>query len=1071
MVALTVRMLGGLRLEYDGAIVQLASARVRAIVAYLLLHRDRPHERARLAFLLWSESDEGQARTNLRQALYQLRHSLPQAEHYLDLDGQWLQWREDATCELDVARFEAAVVRAEQAQDAEDVTLERAWLDEAVRLYRGDLLPEMYDAWVEDARERLRGSHAGVLERLVTLAEGQRDYRAAVRYTRRLVQHDPLVEAPYRRLMRLHALCGERAKALHTYHTCVSLLQRELGIEPTGATLAAYEQVLQRDPEGGPGALTRADDTRHAALATVAPLVGRSPEMARLRTAWQSARAGRALLVLVTGDSGIGKTRLVEEYARGLLRREALRVAVRCYAAEGALAFAPVTALLRGALLAAPSAELDPVWRGEVSRLLPELADDRSRALGPLTENWQRQRLFEALARVALAHHQPMLAMIDDLQWCDRDTLEWLHFLLRFDLRAQLLVLATARTHEIGANAALVGLLAALRSEELMREVELGPLSEVETGMLARSLWRADPKPEALTALFEETEGNPLFVVEMLRDGWIERSEDEASTGETHAASLPPKLRAVISSRLEQLSPPSFALVSIAAVIGREFGFELLVKVSRQRDEEVVRGLDELWQRRIVREVGAGQYDFSHDKLRLVAYGALSLTRRRLLHRHTAEALENLAGGESGQIAYHYDLAGSPERAIPYYRQAAEAARALYASEEAVKAYRRALVLLDGLPASEAFTRWRDDVGAQLLEGLGDVFALQGLHEAARERFAGALARTPVPERISRARLWRKIGSAWVAQYDYGEALAAFEAAEAELGPGDAGDGSAWWREWIDLGLARSDRLHWQREWDENERVLKRMETAVKRRGTALERGQVYARLGFAIFARGGFVHSDEAVARLRAALAEAEVANVAGLTIIAHFLLGFALLWQDDRSEAQTQLDKSLAASELVGNAVMRVSCLTYLSFAHRLAGTRDATRAYADRALEAATALPMPEYAGAAHGQLAWLAWRGEDLATCEREGEAALACWRSGRWYPLQWSARLPLMAVRLRQGRHEEALACAAPLLEPDRQRLPNALTEALACALQAAGEPEVSAALQRAVAVAEAEGLL
>ena len=1076
MATLTVRLLGGMRLEHDGVVLHLASVRARAVVAYLLLHRDHPHERAELASGLWPESSESQARTNLRQTLYQLRRALPDMDRFFVLDGQRLQARSAVPLELDVARFEACTAHLRQTEDTVEAILERERLEEAVRYYGGDLLPEMYDEWLDEPRERLRACYVGVLERLVVITEEQRDYRAALRHAQRWLQHDPLVEEPYRCLMRLYALCGERAKALHVYHSCASLLQREVGGEPSQQTQMAYQQVLRLGSDSAARAAAAAADAVRSTAASPVPLVGRTHELAQLRTAWRQANAGGPSLVLVSGDSGIGKSRLVEEFVRGLSRREASVATARCYAAEGALAFAPVTSLLRSAALAAPLADLEPAWRRELSRLLPELADQRSPPPETLEGHWQRRRLFEAMARVVLAG-QPVVLVFDDLQWCDRDTLEWLRFLLAFDARARVLVVATARSHEVDANTALVGLLAELWGDGSISECELGPLNEAETASLARSLWRGEPTAEALARLFEQTEGVPLFVVEMLHSGWDAQVEAPASSAATPPQPLPPKLRAVIASRLDQLSPTSSELMSMAAVIGREFGFEVLVEVSRRSEDEVMHGVDELWQRRIVREVTAGLYDFSHDKLREVAYAASSQTLRRRLHRYTAEALETLGEGDevSGQIAYHYDLAESPERAIPHYRRAAEAARALFAHEEAVAAYERALELVERLPESAAFARWRDEVAGQVLEGLGDVRHLQGMHEVAREHFGAALERLLPAARIDRARLWRKIGETLVAQHRYGEAFAALASAEDALGLQSAGAGSAWWREWIDIGLARSSAHVWKGEWDASEQVLRSLEIPLRRHGTAAERGRLLVLQAFAVLGRDRHIYSDGAVALLRAALVEAEEADSESVGNAARFLLGFTLLWHDDRgevraeleAEAQAQLEQALAACEASGDAVMRVSCLTSLSFVHRLAGNHDATRAYALRTLEAATALEMSQYAGAAHGQLAWLAWRAGDRAACEREAEAALAWWRSGWPYPLQWNARLPLMAVRMRQRRLEAALACVASLLEPNRQRLPEPLTEALEAAAQAGAGPEArEAALERVLVVAQ-----
>ncbi len=1086
MATLTVRLLGGLRLECDGAVRQLASARAKAIVAYLLLHRGEPHERAQLAYLLWPESDERQARTNLRQVLHQLRRVLPESDGCLSLDGQQLEWRVDASIELDVERFEEAVASAARARDRGEVAHERASLEEAARLYRGDLLPEMYDPWLEQRRESLRQRYAAVLERLVTLAEGRLDYPGALQFAQRLVQHDPLVEAPYRRLMRLHALCGERAKALLVYHRCASLLQRELAVEPSWTTRATYEQMLQLQADGGPTAARPATSLQRPAAAPVVPLVGRAKELSKLQAAWRHASAGVASLTLVTGDSGIGKTRLVEEFARGLPRREAARVAVRCYGAEGALALAPVTAILRGAALTGALVELDPVWRREVGRLLPELADGRPPPYAGSAPGWQRQRLFEALARAVLAC-QPLLVTIDDLPWCDRDSLEWLRFLLRFDPHARMLVLATARTHEIEGNEALVAFLSALEGEELVSELELVPLSVVETAALARSLWRGEPRLEALAALFEETEGNPLFVVELLRAGWAGRTRRGSTAGVDAPATapvarpeaagssaplLPPKIRAVIASRFEQLSEKCLELMSIAAVIGREFGLELLVRVSHWDEYTVVRCLDELWQRRIVREVGAGRYYFSHDKLREVAQAALSRARRRLLHQDVAEALEVVGDDSmSAEIAYHFDRAGLAERAIPRYLRAAESARVLHAHEEALNAYQRALTLVEALPAGDVSVRRRQELAAPLFEGIGDVFALRGLHDEALEQFFAALERLPEIDRVGRARMLRKTGQTRVFQYRLGPAVEAFEQAETELTGAGTTEDEAWRQERIELGIARSDMYYWQHDWEANERVLRAIESAVMHAGTPVDRGRFLERLGYVTFGRHGFTGCSESVATVRAALAEFEQTDELYETTTARFLLGFALLCRGERAEANTHLQEALAATELMGDALMRVRCLTYLAFLNRIEGDLATTRAYAMRTLEAATRLGMPEYVGAARGQLAWLAWRRGDLDGCLREGQLALECWSSSRAYPLQWSARLPLLAALSTLGQCTEAVTQAASLLDPGLQRLSAALTEVLRQAVEAGGDAAARAALAHVIGLAEREGLL
>jgi tetratricopeptide (TPR) repeat protein len=880
-----------------------------------------------------------------------------------------------------------------------------------------------------------------------------------------------MVESSYRRLMRLHARSGERAKALHVYHRCVSVLQEELQIGPSDETVALYEDVLRLAPEGG---APEASAPSGSPLIAGVPLVGRRRELGQLRDAWAEARGGKPGLVFVTGDSGIGKTRLVEDFARSLPSRETAVIATHCHATERSLAFAPLIALLHSPVVKNALQGLEPVWRQEASRLLPELGGDANRATSPLAEGWQRRRLFEALAHAMLAS-QPLVAIVDDVHWCDGDTLDWLHYLLRFGTNARFMLVLTARTHELDDNPRLQSMLEDLEPDALVTRIELAPLAAEETTILARSLHQHDPEAEALASVVEQTEGNPLFVVEMVREGALPTSTPAIARQDAPTTTLPRRLRAVIASRLARLTPNSSELLGMAAVIGRAFYFDLLVLVSRQDEDAVVRSLDELWRRRIVRELGAGTYDFSHDKLREVAYGELSLTRRRLLHRYTAEALEALDAGERegvhGRIAFHYDRAGYAERAITYYQRAAVAARSLYAHAEALFSYRRGLELVDELAPSATLERWRRLVAGELSEGLGDIVALQGLHEDARERFERALEHRR-GDAVGCARLWRKIGLTWTSQYRYDEARRAFEAAEAALGSAGTAAGEDWWREWIDIRLERSIMHYWQLDWRECGRVLASLEHAVDQHASALQRGRYFRALADKDFAERGCTVSAQRLEYSRAALAAVEASGSLPAVAVARFGLGFSYLWHGDLDQAVEQLEAALSMSESMGNLVLRVRCLTYLAFVHRKRGDAAATQHYAMEGCAAARALTMPEYVGAARGQLAWLAWRRERYGVSRREGRAALRSWATGQRYPLQWCARLPLIAVSLTQDRLSEAVANAVALLDPFQQRLPDDLTEALGCAVRAESDPDAArSALLRSVTVAQEARLL
>jgi hypothetical protein len=344
--------------------------------------------------------------------------------------------------------------------------------------------------------------------------------------------------------MRLHETRGDRARAVRAYHACTAALERELAVEPSAETRAAYEALLP----------ARRLDAPSTAPPGQPRLVGRESERRRLTQLWRASERGRAQLVLITGEAGIGKTRLAEELRSWCVRRGAVTAEARSYPAEGALAFAPVVAWLRSEPLAARCRRLDHRHRAELARLLPELGLPRPESL-PAGE--ERRRLFDALASAVLATGGPLLLIADDVHWADPETLQLLHYLVRADEEAPVLIAATARREELDDDHPLRELLTALQALERGVEIELDRLSRQETALLAAELGGNRAEPRAADLLFARTDGNPLFVVEAFRAG-LEGAERGA---------ISPRVQAVIESRLARLSAPARDLAGIE--IGR----------------------------------------------------------------------------------------------------------------------------------------------------------------------------------------------------------------------------------------------------------------------------------------------------------------------------------------------------------------------------------------------------------------------------------------------------------------------------------------------------------------------
>ncbi len=283
----------------------LARPRCQALLAYLLLHRHAPQSRRHLAFLLWPDSSEAQALTNLRHVLHDLQAALPNGERWLIITAPTLQWNAAAPFDFDVNTFEQGTRAGASAAD----------LQSAVNLYRGDLLPACYDDWIVPERERLLQAYLSALEKLAALREAEGDFGAAIELARRLLSRDPLREASYRLLMRLHVLNGDRGAALRVYHACASVLQEELGVRPDPHIRRQYEQLMDSEAQAAPSA---AHAPRHNLPAQTSPFVGRQAELAELARLLADSEVR---LVTVVGLGGMGKTRLALEAGAAALER------------------------------------------------------------------------------------------------------------------------------------------------------------------------------------------------------------------------------------------------------------------------------------------------------------------------------------------------------------------------------------------------------------------------------------------------------------------------------------------------------------------------------------------------------------------------------------------------------------------------------------------------------------------------------------------------------------------------------------------------------------------------------
>jgi DNA-binding SARP family transcriptional activator/tetratricopeptide (TPR) repeat protein len=682
------------------------SSRAVALVAFLAAHAGSPQPRQRIAGLFWPDSTDAQALTNLRRELHQLRQVLAD-EPSLVVTSTDLCWRDTETCRVDLRVFDVerrAALAAAAGGDDDGVLAHAA---RAIAEYRGDLLPGAYDDWVLEIRSEVERQCVSLCDLLAKTRARRGDLPGAVEVARRRIQLQPLEEVGYRTLMLLQADLGDRAGAVSTYHHCASVLERELGVVPDPATQRAFQRLMARaGPTGEKLPAAGAAVGRSGPVA--AQIVGRSRDLGLLQDLWRAAAAGSRGLALVRGGAGVGKTRLVTEVAERALQHGAVVATSQCFGTSGRLALAPVADWLRNPAVQSAVATLDPAWRAEVARLVPAEGHE-GRGTGPraMADAWQRHRFFEGIARALLAVGRPTLLVLDNLQWCDQETLAFIAFCLGLADRAQLLVAATLRDDALDDDPDLVSWTVQMRATGLLTELSLSPLDASGTAQLAQGISGRRLAAADASLLHATTGGFPLYVIEAVR------GTDEADGAPLSAGDL----SAVLRKRLEQATGAAREVAGLAAAVGTNFTLDLLTEASDLDADAVVEAVDELWRRRILREFGDG-YDFSHDLLRETAYAAISPPKRWLLHRRIAQGFELLHAEDidavAAQLAEQYARGGRSARALAYYQRAAEVAASRFAHAEAIRLYEKALSIISAMPAG----RDRDSRELAVLEAM-----------------------------------------------------------------------------------------------------------------------------------------------------------------------------------------------------------------------------------------------------------------------------------------------------------------------------------------------------------------
>ena len=604
----------------------------------------------------------------------------------------------------------------------------------ALECWRGAALADVEPVEVVQAEvARLEELRVRALEDRIEADLDLGEHAAVIAELELLIAQHPLRERLRAQLMLALYRSGRQAEALEVYREARRMLVDELGIDP-GRELRELEgRILAQDPalELPPETLRAPGDDG---------LLGRERELAQLRSVVDQALVGTGAIVLISGEAGIGKSRLAEVCARYAEEHGASVAVGRCWEAGGAPAFWPWTQAFRGYLRdMAPDFLRSQVGPGtaELAAVLPEIVDlVPGSAVMPTDDDGARFRTFAAVSTFLhrAAADRPLALFLDDLHAADLSSLRLLQFMAAELGRAPIVIVGGYRDTEVPES--LASAFSDLARETTVRRISLAGIDEEETRALLAQALGETPSPELTARVHAQTEGNPLFAVE------IGRLLASAGPDELSASRLPiPEgVTDVIGRRVQRQSEPCRDLLVVASVIGREFSLQVLQRASDLPDDELLGALEEASSARLVGEVPEtrDRLRFSHMLIRDALYQQIAIPLRLQLHQRVAEALETLystsADSHLAELAHHYLLAGgnAATKAVGYATRAGDVASSQHAYHEAAGHYQSALSLLETTGASDPRQ------ACELLLSLGEAFSAAGAETDSKQALSSA---------------------------------------------------------------------------------------------------------------------------------------------------------------------------------------------------------------------------------------------------------------------------------------------------------------------------------------------
>ena len=695
MTKLRINLLGPPEILWENQRLNINRRTPRTLL-YFLASQANFIGRAKLLSIFWQDTSPNIARKRLRETLSRIRAEIP-SENLIAVENDLVGLDySDLSVDIDEFRELQALIGKTPFSNPSDQILAdhiREYMIHAVNLWRGSEFLEgtelpnsnFLEDWRYQTNLHLTRTRIQLLTRICDhyIAMGQFD--EGLTYSRLAVENDNLNEELHYRVLKLLVEMKRFQEARHYYHSVTSLLNEELDANPSQQLVSIFRQIQKNITHSSTfsGANWRLMTSIHT------PFVGREFELNQLKTALKQGGG-----IIISGESGLGKTRLIQEFCE--LHAPGRRIiGCNCRPAEVNLPFQPLIELLRNNVTPFEWQELSTTWVESIKILLPEIS--RNKRLGELSRgslilDQNRSTLLEAIRQVFLtmSRYSDLVLFIDDLHWSDEATISTISYLIeRAPFNQQSLLVMASRPEE--SNSSLNEILLGNQSSMNLKILDLERLNLKEITTLGRYVLGYPLEKDLSERLAQETGGNPFIILETLRT--LKSTESQTDFSQNSRLPLAKSVYALVKRRLKQLSPAARNVCEFAAVSGTEFDPVVISTANRQNLSITARAIEELKQRQLVEVVkgreGEMIWRFVHDKIRETIIQDTNLVRLRFLHERIAQTIEQNQDSDNVSLApvlaRHYEYAGKLNIAFSYWLKAAQWARHVYSSQEAIQ--------------------------------------------------------------------------------------------------------------------------------------------------------------------------------------------------------------------------------------------------------------------------------------------------------------------------------------------------------------------------------------------------